>query len=297
MITNFHVVANATAIEVRLQSGEQYSVTAVKAVDRNRDLVVLQMPGFRLPFVSLADSDQVAPGDKLIVIGTPLGVLENTVTTGVVSGIRNLDGNRFIQMDAAVSPGNSGGPVANEHGEVIGVTVAKIIGGENLNLAIPINAARGYTLMATQNPLSTLSQDSDGNLFADSRPQIPHKWRSLTSGTIKAIRVSEDAMYVETELPADVAKGGGKIYGEFKKRGETWVGVMHSELPCTYYSAWDLDYRQNWCPAESPSEIKLLSPTKIEGWSLDADSSATFNCKKCTWNKPVKKIEFTWIPE
>ena len=90
--------------------------------------------------VVLGVSDEVVVGESVVVIGNPIG-LEHTMTDGMVSSRRVYEGKRYIQMSAPVSPGNSGGPVFDEHGDVIGVTVAKLW-GENLNLAIPIDVLK-----------------------------------------------------------------------------------------------------------------------------------------------------------
>ena len=82
----------------------------------------------------------VSVWESVVVIGNPIG-LEHTMTDGMVSSRRVYEGKRYIQMSAPVSPGNSGGPVFDEHGDVIGVTVAKLW-GENLNLAIPIDVLK-----------------------------------------------------------------------------------------------------------------------------------------------------------
>jgi len=92
IVTNFHVVEGADRVEVRLATGDVHEVTAVRAADRLRDLAVLQAPGFRFPTVQLGDSDAVRPGDHVVVIGNALGVLENSVTAGVISGLRDLEG-------------------------------------------------------------------------------------------------------------------------------------------------------------------------------------------------------------
>jgi S1-C subfamily serine protease len=97
--------------------------------------------------VQLGDSERITVGDRIVSIGNPLG-LEHTLTDGLVSARRILEGRKMIQMSVPVSPGNSGGPLFNMRGEVIGVTTAQYAGGDffgraqNLNLAMPINLLR-----------------------------------------------------------------------------------------------------------------------------------------------------------
>ena len=92
--------------------------------------------------VTLGDSDKIVVGERAVSIGNPLG-LEHTLTDGLVSSRRMYEGRAWIQMSVPVSPGNSGGPVFNMHGEVIGITTAQLGGvfgrAQNLNLAVPVN--------------------------------------------------------------------------------------------------------------------------------------------------------------
>jgi S1-C subfamily serine protease len=162
VVTNFHVVEGAKKIQIRLSSGDVYDVIGIRGVDQRRDLAVLQVLGFDLPTVRLGNSNKVRTGERIVVIGTALGLLENSVTTGVVSGIRQLEGYRLFQMDAAVSPGNSGGPVVNEQGEVIAVTVGKLSEGESLNFAVPINYARGLMQGKLEDGLAKLTGEHAG---------------------------------------------------------------------------------------------------------------------------------------
>lgn len=166
---------------MRTAAGDSYYVTAIRAVDRRRDIAVIQIPGFKLPTVTLGDSDTLGPGESIVVIGNALGVLENSVTTGVVSGIREVEGNKLIQMSAAVSPGNSGGPVVNGKEEVVAITVSKLSSGESLNFAIPINFARGYLAQPAQQGLAMLRESEDKSLFTNSPKAFPKLWHSTAS--------------------------------------------------------------------------------------------------------------------
>jgi len=170
IVTNLHVVADATRVQVRLQNDDVYEVTGVRARDARRDIAVLQIQAFGLPTVPLANSDEVQVGEHVVVIGTALGMLENSVTSGVISGIRQVEGSRLFQMDAAVSHGNSGGPVINEHGSAIAITVSKLVKGESLNFAIPVNYARGMISGQVTTGLGTLRTNAGDTetLFASS---------------------------------------------------------------------------------------------------------------------------------
>lgn len=144
VVTASHVIAGATRILVRLVSGEELVVEGVAEVDSRLDIAVLRIAGFGLPTAVLGNSDSVQLGDRLLAIGSPLG-LERTVTDGLLSSMRLDEGIRRMQVSIPVAPGSSGGPVFTEGGAVVGIIVSGIRGGgaENLNFAMPINYIRG----------------------------------------------------------------------------------------------------------------------------------------------------------
>jgi S1-C subfamily serine protease len=146
IVTNHHVVAGASGVRIKFLSGTVYDVVELLSDDTALDLALLHIDsstpsegGAKVDLTPLAlgDSDAVVVGERAISIGNPLG-LEHTLTDGLVSARRIYKGRQWIQMSVPVSPGNSGGPLFNMRGEVIGITTAKV-GGENLNLAIPVN--------------------------------------------------------------------------------------------------------------------------------------------------------------
>lgn len=139
--TNHHVIRNASEVQVELFDGTEHARVELLTSDAEADLALLRIEVTPPVFVELGNSDAVEVGEPVSVIGNPLG-LDHTLTNGIVSARRIYEGERFIQMSAPISPGNSGGPVFDAHGRVIGVSVAQMIGGQNLNLAVPINQLR-----------------------------------------------------------------------------------------------------------------------------------------------------------
>jgi serine protease Do len=142
--TNEHVISGGEGLEVKLFDDTVVDEVEVLLSDATVDLAILKVKtDHELVPVELGDSEAVKVGEPVIVIGNPLG-LEHTLSDGLLSARRLYEGKRYIQMTAPVSPGNSGGPVFNRYGEVIGVTVAKIgyRAGENLNLAVPVDQLR-----------------------------------------------------------------------------------------------------------------------------------------------------------
>ncbi len=152
ILTNKHVVADEDAeYTVFLSTGEKFEAE-VLARDPLQDLAVLKIEGEGFPVVTIGDSDTVSPGQTAIAIGNALGELENTVSVGVISGtgrsVVARGGQRaellddVLQTDAAINFGNSGGPLLNLRGEVIGVNTATMIFAEGIGFAIPINKAQ-----------------------------------------------------------------------------------------------------------------------------------------------------------
>jgi hypothetical protein len=147
LATNYHVIREARAVKVKLFSGKWVEDVDLLIEDHEADLALLRIKTSEpLKPMNLGDSDAVTVGERIIAIGNPLG-LEYTLTDGLVSSRRILEGKPMIQMSVPVSPGNSGGPVINMRGQVIGVTTLQITGGpfgraQNLNMAVPIKALR-----------------------------------------------------------------------------------------------------------------------------------------------------------
>jgi Trypsin-like peptidase domain len=156
IVTCLHILEGLKAGSVKLSNGEVYSSFSIRAFDEQRDLAIVQISGFDLPTIAFGDSNQLQVGDAVLLVGSPFG-LEHTVTSGIVSAIRELpESGKVIQTDAAANPGNSGGPLLNAKGQAIGVLDFKLRGTESLNFAIPINYVRG--LLSTLTDPVTLEQ-------------------------------------------------------------------------------------------------------------------------------------------
>jgi len=137
--TNLHVVAGESEVSVELADGRKYQVKHVLGIDKDRDLALLDLALAKpMPFLAIGDSDAVSPGDPVVAIGNPLGVLSYTVSDGLISSVRVLgDQLTLLQISAPISQGSSGGPLFNPYGEVIGIATAIFAGGQNLNFAVP----------------------------------------------------------------------------------------------------------------------------------------------------------------
>ncbi len=147
LVTNHHVVNGATQIRVRLNDGTEYEASVVGS-DSKTDVAVLKIEAEGLSPAIVGDSDSLQVGEFVLAVGNPLGRLGGTVTDGIISALDrdvtvNNQSMQLLQMNAAVSPGNSGGGLFNARGELIGIVNAKSSDSdaEGLGFAIPINTA------------------------------------------------------------------------------------------------------------------------------------------------------------
>ena len=136
--TNFHVIDGFARVEAKLVGQNMvFPVEHISVVDKKHDLAILQVSAFGIEPLVLGDSEAVAIGENIYVTGNPLGAFEGTFSDGLISTIREIDGAKLFQVTSPISEGNSGGPVLNTRGEVIGVLKGTIPAGQNLNFAIP----------------------------------------------------------------------------------------------------------------------------------------------------------------
>ena len=153
ILTNKHVVVDPEAeYIVTTASDDQYPARVV-ARDPLNDVAMLRVEADGLPIIPLGNSDTIKLGQAVLAMGTALGEFQNSVSSGIISGLSRLitamtdmEGHSqrlrgLIQTDAAINPGNSGGPLLNLNGEVIGINSAVVFGAENIGFAIPINKA------------------------------------------------------------------------------------------------------------------------------------------------------------
>src|SRR5438105_12022005 len=160
IVTNAHVVRSAQ-VSLQLWDGREFDAT-VATRDPRRDLAVLRIDARNLPLALVADSSQVRPGELAIAIGNPLGFV-GALTTGVIHAIgplRGLGSRTWVQADVRLAPGNSGGPLADAQGRVVGLNTMIVAGG--LALAVPSNTVAtflkqgaGVSLGVTVRPVRT----------------------------------------------------------------------------------------------------------------------------------------------
>jgi serine protease Do len=252
IMTNAHVVGTASEITVKLMDRREFDATVV-GIDEQTDVAVLRIDAKNLPAVKIGDAKDLKVGEWVIAIGSPFG-FENTVTSGIVSGkSRSLpDGTYvpFIQTDVAVNPGNSGGPLFNMSGEVVGVNsqiFSRTGGYMGLSFAIPIDAAmnvkdqlvahgtvtRGRIGVHIQAINQTLAHsfgmsEPSGALVSEVEPGGPAEKAGIRSGDV-ILSVDGEPISQMTELPAVIGfkKPGSKVKIDvWRDRQEKQIDVV-----------------------------------------------------------------------
>ncbi|MEW6211883.1 MAG: S1C family serine protease, partial [Acidobacteriota bacterium] len=170
--TNYHVIKGSKRLYIKLIGQRKlWPIEKVLASDSQRDLAILRISSITRKPLSLGDSDSLATGEDVYAIGNPEG-LESTFSQGIVSGFRQFDGKRYIQITAPISQGSSGGPILGKSGDVVGITVGTLRQGQNLNFAIPVSYL-----------ISLLEQES----ATDEEPELYQKFleKKLPAGNIE----------------------------------------------------------------------------------------------------------------
>ena len=177
IVTNRHVIAGADEIQVTLEGKKKFKAAVVGA-DPKTDVAIIKIDGHNLPSVKLGDSKTLEVGDWVLAVGNPFG-LTQTVTAGIVSAkgrsdMGILDFEDFIQTDAAINQGNSGGPLVNIEGEVVGLNTAilsKSGGSVGIGFAIPVNIIKKVVDAAFSKRLAGPGRNSS----PPQRPFVPRK--------------------------------------------------------------------------------------------------------------------------
>lgn len=178
IVTNYHVVEDANKVAITLINGDNYFVSSVVDYDQIDDVILLKIDGRNLPTIPIGDSNKIKVAEEIIVIGNPEG-LSNSVSKGIVSSIdREFEGIDYIQVDAPISAGSSGGPIVNNRGEAIAISTFYYIEGQNLNFGLPINTIfdlelgnilKGQVIKEGSQPQTVLVQETP----ASNRESLP----------------------------------------------------------------------------------------------------------------------------
>lgn len=237
VVTNNHVVAGTRQLNVILADGTQFAASLVGA-DPYADLAVVKVDGQVPAVATIGDSDRMDPGETVIAIGSPLGEFANTVTVGVVSAtgrvIEGLQGYQIeglIQTDAAINSGNSGGPLVNLAGEVVGINTLVVrgnLGGsapaEGLGFAIPINTAQ-----------EVVDQIIRRGFFA--RPYLGISWVPITPNVARAYDLPvEWGVFISEVASGGPAATAGIQRGDILTQiGEVPIDAEHSFVSALFH--------------------------------------------------------------
>jgi serine protease Do len=252
ILTNAHVVENADEVTVKTTDRREYTAKVV-GVDEQTDVAVLKIEAKNLPTVQLGNPDKLRPGEWVVAIGSPFG-FENSVTAGIVSATsRAMPGGNytpFIQTDVAVNPGNSGGPLFNMNGEVVGINsqiYSRTGGYMGVSFAIPINVANSVkdqlikTGHVTRSRIGVGIQDVTAQLaesFGLDRPrgalvgQVeddgPGQKGGIKAGDV-ILKVDGDTIETSSQVPVLVAnkKPGTPVSVEVWRNGGTKELTVH----------------------------------------------------------------------
>ncbi len=289
IVTNYHVIKDAEKALVKLSNGAFFPMESILASDAKRDLALIKVNGKNLPTLPVGDSKAVLVGQRVVAIGSPLG-LENTVSDGIVSALRDEDdGVSWIQTTAPVSPGNSGGPLLTMDGKVVGVITWGIRMGQNLNFAATSNEVSA--LLSRPANVTAVSAKTTTPVAGQTAPV----WTSLVSGRDYQVRVDADYIYTEWVLPPALKGTSAFGRGELKKSGELWSGQYRSYVPCVYVDRWTGQQKANWIKTDLPIEITKITATRIEGRAQNYPEG--FDCKKAAPKGQAIWQGFTWIPK
>ena len=181
--TNLHVIGEARRLQVEMNDGKTHAVTSVHATDAHRDLALLKIDVKDLKPLPLGDSKKVRQGESVVAMGAPEG-LGFSVVQGVLSATREIDGNDMLQVAIPIEKGNSGGPLLDMQGRVLGILTLKHIKTDNLGFAMPVNALK--ELIEEPNPVPMNRWLTIGVLNPKLwKPHLGSQW-SQHAGVIRA---------------------------------------------------------------------------------------------------------------
>jgi V8-like Glu-specific endopeptidase len=251
VLTNVHVVSSSASVTLRRPDGST-TPARVEAQSAPFDIAVLRAsnPIADQPTLAMGSAANARVGQEVVAIGTPLGFLQNTVSRGIVSALRDVDGATMIQTDAAINPGNSGGPLLDRTGRVIGVIKSGYNGRNGLSFAVAIDHARTVLEGKTAAPSTTAStsqyraispavaspadqrRDDAKKMFDQAIAQLARRadvldirWRAFRKNCYEGRIVGSFdrewyALWDQRAMQGAVAPGCGVFFGEFRQMAD-----------------------------------------------------------------------------
>jgi S1-C subfamily serine protease len=227
ILTNVHVVGTNRTVTVRRPDGLTRTAR-VTSMSPAFDIAVLNVeaPPGQQPSVQLGAVSDIRVGEEVIAIGTPLGFLDNTVSRGIVSGLRSVGGATLVQTDAAINPGNSGGPLLNRKGVVIGIIKSGYLGSDGLAFAVAADHARAV-LEGRVAPAVIAADPPPAQVLAP-----------LAPGAIDQRRLEADRSY-ETAV-GELARRADALDGQWKSfAAQCYQGQVAGTFDRPWFALWD----------------------------------------------------------
>ncbi len=229
LLTNYHVISRSKQASVRLANDDIYDAVEVLAVDKRKDIAFLKIPAVELPFLKLGRSGTIQVGDTVYSVSNPLGILPNTLSQGLISGLRQMEGYRVFQISAPISEGSSGGPLFNTAGEVIGIVAMQIREGQNLNFAIPIDYARGMLSANNPQPLASiyeLEPPSEAPASAKAEPSKPEVVNTRPAASVIPDEMRKGAfLFLERQMGTWKLDDARAVLGEPTRQRDALAGT------------------------------------------------------------------------
>ncbi len=232
LLTNVHVVTGNASVTIR-RAGGSTATARVAAMSPDFDIAVLKIsdPAADQATIPLGSTAGARPGQEVIAIGSALGVLQNTVTRGIVSSVRQVGPAMLVQTDAALNPGNSGGPLLDRTGAAIGINTASFRGAQGLNFAVSIDHARalldGRPQAAVAGASTPTASDASLRSLSPARPSEAEERRTQN------LRAYEQIL----EKLARRADGLDDYWKRFK--ATCYSGTVSGSLDREWFAIWD----------------------------------------------------------
>ena len=279
--TNLHVIGEARPIVVTTADAKRLDVTEVYATDQKMDLAVLRVAANDLKPLELGDSDEVKQGQEVAAIGNPLG-FEHSVVSGVISGLRQIEGKTLIQLAMPIEQGNSGGPVLDRSGHVLGLVTMKSAVSENLGFAVAVNSLK--PLLKKPNPVPIDRWLTIGALDeTEWKPRFGAHWRQRAGRVLvegqgagfggRTILVSQRTT---PQLPFELA---------------IWVRLQHEDGAAGLaFAIHDGDQQYGFYPSNGQIRLTRFDGPDVYSWHVLSEVQ-TPAYKPGEWNRLKIRIE------
>lgn len=232
--TNFHVIEGSKyGFAKVVGETSTYRIEGTVGLDKSRDLALLKLAGAKGKPLVLADLSQIEVGQEIFALGNPRG-LEGTISPGIISGLnlREVGNENLLQITAPISAGSSGGPVVNRNGEVIGVAVASLEKGQNLNFAVPssylailLAGSRNLVLMSGTSNLPV--EQNTPSLDRDFVEPSTNNWKEVS-------KTDTTILYYDPKSTRLTDSGSVLVWQQLRKRTDKSLsGVVLTEIDCS----------------------------------------------------------------